>query len=51
LSEEEHLGGRCVAALQQLSGEDLKTKQDWESWWEKVDRRTLPKDHVDMDDQ
>jgi hypothetical protein len=48
MSGAKHLGGCCVAALQQLSGEDLKTKQDWESWWEKVDRKTVPRHHVDL---
>jgi hypothetical protein len=50
MSEAKHLGECCVAALQQLCGEDLKTKQDWESWWEKVDRKTLAKHPVDLDD-
>ena len=50
MSGAKHLGGCCVAALQQLSGENLKTKGDWESWWERVDRKTLPKDHLDLDD-
>lgn len=46
-----NLGGCCVAALRQLSGEkDLRTQEAWESWWEKVNRKTLPKDHVTMDD-
>ncbi len=40
-----------VAALRELSGErNLKSKQEWESWWEKVDRKTLPRNHVRIDD-
>jgi hypothetical protein len=50
MSEAKNLGGCCGAALRQVSGEDLKTKQDWESWWEKVNRKTLPKSHVEMDE-
>jgi len=30
--------------------EDLKTKEEWESWWGKVNRKALPKHHVDLDD-
>lgn len=51
MSGAKHLGGCCVAALQQLSGENLKTKGDWESWWERVDRKTLPKNPVDLVEQ
>jgi len=51
MSEAKNLGGCCGAALRQVSGEDLKTKQDWESWWEKVNRKTLPKSHVEMGEE
>jgi hypothetical protein len=40
-----------VAALRDLSGErNLKSKQEWESWWDKVDKRGIPKNPVSMDD-
>lgn len=40
-----------VAALRDLSDEkNLRSKQEWESWWDKVDKRSLPKHLVSMDD-
>ena len=51
MTEPKHLAGCCVAALRQLSGEkDLQTRMAWESWWEKVDRKTLPHNHVELDE-
>lgn len=41
-----------VAALRDLSGEEnLKSKHEWESWWDSVDKRSLPKSPVRMDDR
>jgi len=40
-----------VAALQDLSGETApKTKQEWETWWDKADKKALPKGNVHMRD-
>lgn len=40
-----------VAALRDLSGgENLKSKKEWESWWESVDRKRLPKAHMSVED-
>jgi hypothetical protein len=40
-----------VAALRDLSGEkNLKSKQEWQSWWNKVDKSSLPKNLVRMVD-
>lgn len=47
-----NLGTCSVAALRDLSGEkDLKSKREWESWWDKVDKRALPKKRVGMVDE
>lgn len=41
----------CVAALRSLSGESqLKAKAEWETWWKSVDRKVLPKGHLDIVD-
>lgn len=41
----------CTAALRELSGEaKLNTKQEWQTWWESVDKETLPKRHVTLVD-
>ena len=41
-----------IAALQELSGEkNLTAKQDWESWWLKVNKKALPKNRVIMNDR
>lgn len=40
-----------VAALRDLSGEkNLKSKKEWESWWKGVDRKSLPKAHMSVED-
>lgn len=39
----------CVAALRILTGEkSLNTRAGWADWWKAVDRKTLPKDHVEF---
>lgn len=41
----------CVAALRSLSAESqLRTRAEWETWWKSVDRKILPKGHVNIVD-
>jgi hypothetical protein len=41
----------CTAALQQLSGnKDLRTKEEWEVWWTQIDKKSLPKNRINLVD-
>jgi hypothetical protein len=44
-----NLGACCIATLQQLSGNrDIRTKQEWEAWWARIDKRKLPTGPVNL---
>jgi hypothetical protein len=46
-----HLTTSCVAALRMLSGkQDLSTKREWKSWWEKMRDGFRPHDYVTIMD-
>ncbi len=47
-----NLDACCIAALQQLSGkDDLRTPQDCEAWWKRLDKPTAARNHVEMVEQ